>query len=62
MLRETETEETIDFFVTFFSLVAFQWRGAGPLYPLATPMISNLNQQVGYVRLISGRVDRASAT
>ena len=29
-----ETEETIVFFVTFLSLVGFQW-GAGPL---ATPM------------------------
>ena len=42
MLKKTETEETIVFFVTFLSLVAFQLRGgAGPLPlppPLATPM------------------------
>ena len=31
MLKETESEETIVFFVTFLSLVAFQSRGAGPL-------------------------------
>ena len=33
MLKETQTEETIVFFVTFLSLGAFQW-GAGPLPPL----------------------------
>ena len=40
MLKETETEETIVFFVTFLSLVAFQL-GVGPGLlgpPLATPM------------------------
>ena len=36
MLKETETDETIDFVVTFLSLVAFQF-GGGP-GPLATPM------------------------
>ena len=42
MLKEIETEETIVFFVTFLSLVAFQLvGGAGPLGPpLATPMSS----------------------
>ena len=30
MLKETETEETIVFFVTFLSLVAFNWGGGGP--------------------------------
>ena len=39
MPKETETEETIVFFVTFLSLVAFQLRGGGPPgLPLATPM------------------------
>ena len=39
MLKETETEETIVFFVTFLSLVALQLgRGGGPSPPLATPM------------------------
>ena len=39
MLKETETEETIVFFVTFLSLVIFQLGGAGPLGPpLATPL------------------------
>ena len=34
MLKETETKETIVFFVTFLSLVAFQLGGgAGPLGP-----------------------------
>ena len=34
MLRETETEETIVFFMTFLSLVAFQlWGEAGPPAP-----------------------------
>ena len=34
MLKETETEETIVFFVTFLSLVAFQLGGgAGPPGP-----------------------------
>ena len=41
MLKETETEETVVFFVTFLSLVIFQLGGAGPPGPpLATPMIS----------------------
>ena len=30
MLKKTETEETIVFFVTFLSLVAFQLGGPGP--------------------------------
>ena len=35
MLKETETDETVDFFVTFLSLVAFQFGGdPGPLGPL----------------------------
>ena len=39
MLQKTETEETILFFVTFLSLVAFQLGGGGPPRPpLATPM------------------------
>ena len=41
MLKKTETEETIVFFVTFLSLVAFQLRGGRapcPSPPLATPM------------------------
>ena len=39
MLKETETEETIGFNVTFLSLVAFQLEGAGaPWAPLATAM------------------------
>ena len=34
MLKETETEETIEIFVTFLSLVAFQFgRGPGTLPP-----------------------------
>ena len=37
MLKETETEETIiGFFVTFLSLVTFQWKG--PRTPLAHPL------------------------
>ena len=41
MLKETETEETIGFLVTFLSLMAFQFGGGGtglPAPPLATPM------------------------
>ena len=40
MLKETESEETISFFVIFLSLVAFQLgeaQGPSPS-PLATPM------------------------
>ena len=37
LLKETEPEETIVFFVTFLSLVAFQLEG-GAGSPLATPM------------------------
>ena len=33
MLKETETEETIVFFVTFLSLVAFQLGGRAPWAP-----------------------------
>ena len=33
MLKETETEETIDFVVTFLSLVAFQLGGWAPGHP-----------------------------
>ena len=36
MLKQTETEDTIGFVVTFLSLVAFQLRDLGP--PLATLM------------------------
>ena len=40
MLKETETEETIVFFVTFLSLVAFQLGGRrAPCAPLATPIV-----------------------
>ena len=43
MLKETETEETIVFFVTFLSLVAFQLGGGEPPRPtLATPMNSSI--------------------
>ena len=38
VLKETEIEKTIGFFVTFQSLVTFQLKG-GTLPPLATPMI-----------------------
>ena len=40
MLKETETEETIVFFMTFLSLVAFQLDGGRAPWasPLATPM------------------------
>ena len=46
MLKETECEETIDFFVVFLSLVAFQLGEAwGPSPPLlATPMGNTLNK------------------
>ena len=40
MLKETETEETIAFFVTFLSLVAFQLGGGWALSLLATLMVS----------------------
>ena len=44
MLKKTETEETILFFVTFLSLVASQLGGAGPLGPpMATPMTTSFN-------------------
>ena len=36
MLKETETEETIVFLVTFLSSLAFQLRGCSPL---ATSMV-----------------------
>ena len=45
MLKETETEETIVFFVTFLSLVAFQSEGEPP----APPPLSGY----GYVALTS---------
>ena len=40
MLKNIETDETISFFVTFLSLVAFQLEGARAPYPLplAAPM------------------------
>ena len=45
MVEKTETEETIDFFVPFLSLVKFQLRGrTGPLLPLGyacTPINKN---------------------
>ena len=46
MLKETEREETIGFFVVFLSLVAFQLgeaRGPSPP-PLATPMGKTLDK------------------
>ena len=50
MLKETETEETIVFFVTFLSLVAFQLgEGPGPLIPLplTTPMLFSIHSTTG---------------
>ena len=43
MLKDTETEEAIVFFVTFLSLVAFQLGGGArpPALPLAMPMLVN---------------------
>ena len=39
MLKETETEETIGFFVNFLSLEAFQLGGrVGPLATLVVPV------------------------
>ena len=41
MQKKTESEETVVFFMTFLSLVAFQLGGRGPSPlgpPLATPM------------------------
>ena len=46
MLKETEREETIGFFVIFLSFVAFQLgeaRGSSPP-PLATPMGKTLDK------------------
>ena len=38
MLKKTETEETVVFFVTFLSLVAFRLgEGPDPLGPVADP-------------------------
>ena len=46
MLKNTETEETIVFFVTFLSLVASQlgegWAPWAPGPPLATPMTQGM--------------------
>ena len=39
MLKETETEETIGFFVTFFLIIGGISIGGGALAPLATPMM-----------------------
>ena len=44
MLKETKAEETIVFFVTFLSLIAFQLGGPGPP-PLATPTILSANKE-----------------
>ena len=40
MIKEIETEETIGFFVTFLSMVAFQLLAQAPWPPLATLMAS----------------------
>ena len=43
MLKETEAEETIDFFVAFLSLVAFRLGGQAPCppgYAYAVPTIN----------------------
>ena len=46
MLKETKTKETIVFFVTFLSLVAFQLGGPGPPGPpLATPKLMPLTDR-----------------
>ena len=47
MLKETETEKTIGFLVTFLSLVAFQL-GSPPLPPLTTPMFSTDLKQIKF--------------
>ena len=47
MLKETKTEETIAFFVTFSSLVAFHLGGAwAPWAPLDTPMGTQQKERV----------------
>ena len=51
MLKETETEETKVFFVTFLSLVAFQLRGRqGPMagYAYVPPRIPCIFRLVKY--------------
>ena len=55
MLRETETEETIGFFVAFLSLVAFQLEvERGPWAPLAT------HRGEGELLLKNGTIDRCA--
>ena len=60
MLKETKTEETIVFFVTFLSLVAFQLGGGGPSPlpppPLATTMVT-IHLTMIYVRFKHGKTD-----
>ena len=47
MLKETETEETIVFFETFLSLVAFQLGGPAPLGPpLAKLMLGIFSKSI----------------
>ena len=44
MLKETKTEETISFFVTFLSLVAFQLGGSPSGYAYALSAALKLNE------------------
>ena len=50
MIKEAETEETIVFFVTFLSSVAFQLGGGWAPWapPLATPMVPKVLFQTAF--------------
>ena len=54
MLKETKTEKTIVFLVTFLSFVAFQLGGGPPGLPMASPML-NVGYCILFVRFL-GRV------
>ena len=57
MLKETETEGTIGFFVTFLSLVAFPL-GEGPGLSLATPMCWGVEMFCRPTKLFSSFFER----
>ena len=56
MLKEAKTEETIVFFVTFLSLVAFQLGGAR-VPSLATPMVDRMPTAEMETGRVAGRVE-----
>ena len=55
MLKETDAEETIGFFVTFLSMVVFELGGGRPP-PLATPVLCTDSKQTKFFTIQRNKI------